>query len=59
MTVDFLTLKEVAELLKMNDRTINRYCLSGYIPHYRIGNKYRFDKKDFELWLLQRKGVNQ
>lgn len=54
--MEFLTLKEVAAQLRMNDRTINRYCQTGYIPHYKIGNKYRFDKEVFNEWL---KGQNK
>ena len=51
-----LTVPEVAKLLRMSRQTIYNMVKAGDIPHFRIGNKVRFNRADLEA-LMQTKTV--
>ena len=45
---DIMTISEVAELLKVSDRTVRNWIEKGAIKAYRFGLVYRIKKVDFE-----------
>jgi putative molybdopterin biosynthesis protein len=51
-----LTVQEVAKLLRMSRQTIYNLIREGAIPHFRIGNKVRFNRADLDA-LMQTKTV--
>ena len=51
-----LTVPEVAKLLRMSRQTIYNMVKSGDIPHFRVGNKVRFNRADIDA-LMQTKPV--
>jgi len=51
-----LTVQEVAKLLRMSRQTIYNLTREGAIPHFRIGNKVRFNRADIDV-LMQTKTV--
>ena len=51
-----LTVPEVAKLLRMSRQTIYNMVKAGDIPHFRIGNKVRFNRVDLDA-LMQTKTV--
>lgn len=51
-----LTVPEVAKMLRMSRQTIYNMVKSGDIPHFRIGNKVRFNRADLDA-LMQTKTV--
>ena len=42
---DVMTVREVAEYLKVKDRTIYRLVANGGIPGFKVGGSWRFRKK--------------
>ena len=48
-----LTVKEVAEYLKVNDRTVYRMAAAGDIPAFKIGASWRFKQSELEAWMAQ------
>ncbi|RMF92161.1 MAG: DNA-binding protein [Candidatus Schekmanbacteria bacterium] len=48
---DILTLKEVAEYMRVNTATIYRLVRTGKIPAFRVGNRWRFRKTSIDEWL--------
>ena len=50
---DFLTLKEVAELLKLSEKTIYRLAQRGEFPGFKVGGSWRFRRKDIDRWADQ------
>lgn len=52
-----LTTKEVAEKLKVTQKTIRNLIESGELPAYRFGRDYRIKEEDFEEYLKQSKVV--
>ncbi|WP_352309033.1 helix-turn-helix domain-containing protein [Psychrobacter sp. W2-37-MNA-CIBAN-0211] len=53
MDNEVLTIKEVAEYLKVNERTIYRLAASNELPGFRVGNAWRFKRSDLDAWVLK------
>lgn len=51
MDSEILTIKEVAEYLKVNERTIYRLANKGEIPAFKVGNNWRFDRAKIAQWM--------
>lgn len=51
--VEFITRKEVCELLGVSLPTVREYTLSGKITGYRIGNRIRYKREEIEQSLNQ------
>lgn len=48
---EFLTVRETAELLKVNPMTIYRYIKAGKLVAYKLGKDFRIDKKELDKFL--------
>jgi excisionase family DNA binding protein len=48
-----LTLKQVAELLNVNERHVRRLVFERRIPYFKWGHLLRFDPVELEQWLEQ------
>lgn len=55
MEKEVLTVKQVAEFLQMDERTIYKLAKQGNIPSFKVSNQWRFLKKDVESWVEQKK----
>jgi excisionase family DNA binding protein len=51
---EVMTVKELAEFLRVNPATIYRLLRDGRIPGFRVGSEWRFDREAIEQW--QREG---
>ena len=51
-----LTVPEVAKMFRMSRQTIYNMVKAGDIPHFRVGNKVRFNRADLDA-LMQSKTV--
>jgi excisionase family DNA binding protein len=45
---EFLTVAEIAELLKMNPQSIRNWIDAGKLPAYRVGRRVRVSRADFD-----------
>ena len=52
---DIYTLKELAALLKVADRTIYAMAQSGQLPAFKVRGQWRFARKDIEAWIEEQK----
>ncbi len=52
---DILTIKEVAEYLKLTERTLYRLVQEGQVPGFKVGNSWRFKRADIERWIEDQK----
>ena len=48
---NFITVEEVASLLRKKERTIREWCYSKTIPHYKVGNSLLFKKYEILEWI--------
>ena len=46
-----MTLTEVADYLKVAERTLYRLAASKQIPAFKVGGAWRFAKSDIEAWI--------
>lgn len=46
-----ITLKQVAELLNVNERHVRRLVFERRIPYFKWGHLLRFDPVELEQWL--------
>lgn len=50
---EILTLRQVAEFLKVTDRTIYRLAAAKKIPAFKVGGTWRFSKAEITEWIQQ------
>lgn len=51
MTDDILTIREVAEYLKIREKTAYRLVAEGKIPGFKVGGSWRFRRSEIETWI--------
>ena len=51
---ELLTVKELAEYLKMREEAILKYVKTGKIPARRLGSGLRFDKDQIDELLISK-----
>lgn len=55
MENDIMTIKEVADYLKLNEKTAYRLTSEGKIPGFKVGGSWRFHKQDIDQWIEEKK----
>ncbi|ELE1907196.1 helix-turn-helix domain-containing protein [Vibrio vulnificus] len=55
MTDQILTLKELAEYLKLAEKTAYRLASEGKLPGFKVGGSWRFKREDVEAWIEEQK----
>lgn len=48
MSIEILTIREVAEYLKINEKTAYRLAGEGKLPGFKVGGAWRFRKDEIE-----------
>jgi len=48
---DVLTVSEVADYLKVNERTVYRLAAAKKIPGFKVGTAWRFRRTELEAWI--------
>lgn len=51
MTENILTIREVAELLKINEKTVYKLAADAKIPGFKVGGSWRFDRATIAKWI--------
>lgn len=59
MNDEILTLREVAEYLKLAEKTAYRLAAEGKLPGFKVGGSWRFKKTDVETWISEQKGNSE
>jgi excisionase family DNA binding protein len=55
MDTDIITIREVAEYLKLTEKTTCRLASEGELPGFKVGGSWRFKLKDLEKWISTKK----
>jgi len=50
MNNEIMTIQEVAEYLRLNEKTTYRYAAEGIIPGFKVGGAWRFRRDEIENW---------
>ena len=56
---EVLTLKEVATLLKIAERTAYMMVQRGDLPGFKVGGQWRFKRVDIDAWMEAQKRVER
>jgi len=48
-----MTIREVADYLKVTERTIYRLAGAKHIPAFKVGGSWRFSKADIDGWIRE------
>jgi len=52
---EYMSVKEIASLLKVNIVTVRRWIRNDKLPAYLLGKDYRIKKNDLEAFLNERR----
>lgn len=55
MSDEILTLKEVAEFLKLAEKTAYHLASEGKLPDFKVGGSWRFKREDIDHWIEEQK----
>ena len=51
MVENILTIREVADLLKINEKTVYKLAADAKIPGFKVGGSWRFDRATISKWI--------
>lgn len=57
MTDPILTLPEVAELLKVAEKTVYTMAQKHELPAFKVRGQWRFRRDDIDAWIEKQKAV--
>jgi excisionase family DNA binding protein len=49
---DVMTIREVADYLKLAEKTAYRLAAEGKIPGFKVGASWRFRKSEIDRWII-------
>ena len=50
---EILTIKELAEYLKIAEKTAYRFASEGKVPGFKVGSSWRFRKTEIDRWIAK------
>lgn len=56
---EVFTVKEVATLLKVGEKTVYSMAQTGELPAFKVRGQWRFSRKDIDAWIEQQKHTTQ
>lgn len=56
---EVLTIKDVAALLKVGEKTIYSMAQRGELPAFKVRGQWRFSRKDLDAWIELQKQSTQ
>jgi excisionase family DNA binding protein len=53
MSEDILTIRDVAEFLKVTEKTVYSLAQKRKIPGFKVGGQWRFRREDLDAWIAR------
>lgn len=53
-----MTVQEVADYLRVNQRTVYRLAVGRKLPGFKVGTTWRFKRADIEAWIAAQSSAN-
>jgi len=57
MAADIMTIREVAEYLKIKEKTAYRLAAEGELPGFKVGGSWRFQRTEIAKWIKDKQGT--
>ena len=54
---EVMDIRQAAEYLGISGDTLYRYASEGFVPAFKLGNRWRFKKDLLDTWMDQKSGV--
>ena len=52
-----MDIRQAAEYLGISGDTLYRYASEGFVPAFKLGNRWRFSKSLLDSWMDEKSGV--
>jgi excisionase family DNA binding protein len=59
MPDEILTLPELAQLLKVAEKTVYTMAQNGDLPAFKVRGQWRFKRADLDLWIERQKATSR
>ena len=56
---EVMDIRQAAEYLGISGDTLYRYASEGFVPAFKLGNRWRFRKSLLDGWMDEKSGVAQ
>ena len=56
-TREVMDIRQASEYLGISGDTLYRYASEGFIPAFRLGNRWRFKKSLLDSWMDEKSGA--
>ena len=56
-TREVMDIRQAADYLGISADSLYRYASTGFIPAFRLGNRWRFRKSRLDEWMDRRSGI--
>ena len=53
-----MTVKELADYLKIAEKTAYRFASEGKVPGFKVGSAWRFKKEEIDAWIKRQSEEN-
>lgn len=57
MVREVMDIRQASEYLGISGDTLYRYASDGFIPAFKLGNRWRFKKSLLDAWMDEKSGV--
>jgi excisionase family DNA binding protein len=54
---EVMDIRQAAEYLGISGDTLYRYASEGFIPAFKLGNRWRFKKSLLDTWMDEKSGM--
>ena len=54
---EVMDIRQASEYLGISGDTLYRYASEGFIPAFKLGNRWRFKKSLLDTWMDEKSGV--
>ena len=56
MVREVMDIRQASEYLGISGDTLYRYASEGFIPAFKLGNRWRFKKSLLDSWMVEKSG---
>lgn len=56
-TREVMDIRQASEYLGISGDTLYRYASEGFIPAFKLGNRWRFKKSLLDAWMDEKSGI--
>lgn len=59
MLREVMDMRQASEYLGISSDTLYRYASEGFVPAFKLGNRWRFKRSLLDAWMVEKSGVRE